>query len=269
MITYAIVTNDYPESINLKNQLKEMIKNNPQYQEVHTKPDFVFVIGGDGTFLNAVHLFEKDLQTTTFIPMKFGGIGFYTNHNTTADLALILQSGLEKNHHYFEYSLLELSNGKETHYSLNEIKIVNNIRPLELDVLINNEKLETFRGTGLVFATPSGSTGFAKSAGGAIIYPNIDIFEMLELFPVSTNKFRTLNAPMIFSKQQTLTIILKNPSEVAISIDTRDVKNDSPVVMIRLSQAKVKVMSLTPEEITKTKLLKSIFVLHDRTKTKN
>ncbi|ATZ16566.1 NAD+ kinase [Entomoplasma freundtii] len=266
MITYAIVTNDYPESIALKSQLKEMIKLNPSYLEVHTKPDYVFVIGGDGTFLNAVHLFENDLKTTTFIPMKFGGIGFYTNHNTTADLELILKSGLDQNHHYFEYSLLELLNGSKTHYSLNEIKIVNNIRPLELDVLINNEKLETFRGTGLVFATPSGSTGFAKSAGGPIIYPNIDIFEMLELFPVSTNKFRTLNAPMIFSKNQTLSIVLKKPPEVAVSIDTKDIKIEDPLIIVKLSQAKVKVMSLSSEEITKTKLLKSIFVLQDRTK---
>lgn len=264
---YAVVSNDYPESLKIKADLMKLIQKDSQCSQTDDgHPDFVFVIGGDGTFLNAVHQYTDYLDKIVFIPIKFGGIGFYTNHNSAKDFKTIFKTGIPEKQKYFEYSLLEIKSQNQVNYSINEIKIVNNVRPLNLDVYVNDGLLETFKGTGLVFSTPSGSTGFSKSAGGAIIYPDIDIYEMLELFPVSTNKFRTLNAPIIFSPNQIIKIKLEKPQDVVISLDTRNLKFEGDEVIVQLSKKKVKVMSLSQEKLTKTELLNSIFVLNNKIK---
>lgn len=268
MIKYAIVINDYPESLAMKTELEHLLKSRERYTAHDKEPDLVFVIGGDGTFLGAVHNYRTRLDKITFVPIKFGGIGFYTNHNTTTTLHDLLDLDPRFKPQFFEYSLLEATTVDKVFLALNEIKLVNNIRPLEVSVFVNEEKLETFRGSGLVFATPSGSTGFAKSAGGPVIYPDLNIFEMLELFPVSTNKFRTLNSPVIFSEKQKIKLVLKNCKDVVMSVDTRNAEFEKEI-SIKISDQKVKVMSFIPQPMTKTHLLNNIFVLNDKSKSKH
>lgn len=268
MTKYTIVINDYPESLVMKTELETLLKSRAHYVAHQTEPDLVFVIGGDGTFLGAVHNYRKRLDQITFVPIKFGGIGFYTNHNTTTTIHDLLTLDPRFKPQFFEYSLLQVSTGNKMFLALNEVKLVNNIRPLEVSVFVNQEKLETFRGSGLVFATPSGSTGFAKSAGGPVIFPDLNIFEMLELFPVSTNKFRTLNSPVIFSEKQEIKLILKNCNDVVMSVDTRNAVFEKEI-LINISNQKVKVMSFISQPMTKTKLLNNIFVLNDKSKSKH
>lgn len=268
MTKYAIVLNDYPESLEIKKELEQLLINNNQYVEDKEDPDLVFVIGGDGTFLVAVHNYHAKLDKIAFVPIKFGGIGFYMNLNTTTNLLDLFNLDSPFKPQFFEYSLLEVITNERVFYALNEVKLVNNVGPLEVTVSINGEKLETFRGSGLVFATPSGSTGFSKSAGGPVIFPNLNIFEMVELFPVSTNKFRTLNAPIIFSEQQKINLRLKHEKDVVMSIDTRNA-SFSKEILIQISDKKVKVMSVIRNQMTKTRLLNNIFVLNDKSKSKH
>ncbi|AVP49308.1 hypothetical protein [Williamsoniiplasma luminosum] len=265
---YSILTNRYQESKEIEKEILEIIASQPNPIQDDVNPDYVFVIGGDGTFLSAVHKFANILDKIIFIPIKFGGIGFYTNHNSVEDFRDILSIGIEKNQKWVEYSLLKITNNQEEWYSINEVKIVNNTRPTKMDIYINDELLETFRGTGMVFATPSGSTGFARSAYGSIIFPNTNLFEMIELFPVSTNKFRTLNAPVIFDNQQVITLFLKDYQNVVVAVDTADHQLTDPKIEVRLSDKKIKIMALSKNRTSKTKILNDIFVLNNDIKEK-
>ncbi|PPE05765.1 NAD(+)/NADH kinase [Williamsoniiplasma lucivorax] len=263
---YSILTNRYQESKDMEREILAIVADQPDFIQDDVNPNYVFVIGGDGTFLSAVHKFSQILGQVIFIPIKFGGIGFYTSHNTVDDFKKLFASGIEKNQKWVEYSLLKVTNKQSIWYSINEVKIVDNTRPTKMDVFINDELLETFRGTGMVFATPSGSSGFAKSAHGSVIFPNTNLFEMVELFPVSTNKFRTLNAPIIFDHNQVITLNLKDITNITLAVDTANYPLTDPQVEVRLSDKKIKIMSLSQVRTSKTKILNDIFVLNNNTK---
>ncbi len=56
------------------------------------------------------------------------------------------------------------------------------------DVIINRVRFERFRGDGISVSTPTGSTAYNKSLGGAVLHPTIEALQVTEL-PVSTIGF--------------------------------------------------------------------------------
>ena len=70
--------------------------------------------------------------------------------------------------------VLDTSEGTVTYIALNEftLKGVDNTLVAQID--INDELFEMFRGDGIVVSTPSGSTAYNKSLGGAVIHPSIE-----------------------------------------------------------------------------------------------
>ena len=69
--------------------------------------------------------------------------------------------------------------GKETYLALNEMRIDHGYTTQVIDVYIDDELLEVFRGNGLCVSTPSGSTAYNKSIGGAVIYPGSPLIEFI------------------------------------------------------------------------------------------
>lgn len=253
---YSIVKNEYDESKKVSEQLLELL-NNKKWIEDNQNPNCIFVIGGDGTFLKAAELFNSILSEVIFVPIKSGGIGFYTNHNRISDIKEILNN-IEKQTP-IEISVLEANKYKV----INEIKILNNLRPLEADVLIDGELLETFKGTGLVFTTSGGSTGFSKSHKGAVIIDENNIFEMLEIAPVSNNNFKTLDAPVIFSRKHKVEVVIKKATDVEVIVDSRRCQlPTNNIIKIQLSKKNIKLISKNSEKLTKTKILNSIFTIN-------
>ncbi|ATG97239.1 NAD kinase 1 [Mesoplasma lactucae ATCC 49193] len=262
---YSIIANDYPESLELVKTLNNELKNDNDLTLDDKNPELVFVIGGDGTFLKAINKYNNQLEKIRFYPIKKGGIGFYTNHNIVEDdndVKKIL--AIDKCKHTYEYPLLEVKIDDKTIYTINEAKILNDISPQQLDIYINDEKLESFKGSGLVFSTPSGTTGFMKSVGGAIIYPNLDLFEMQEISPVSTVIFKTINSPIIFSKEQVIKIKnsenLKDKDNLKVISDAKQIATDFKEAKISLSNKKVRIIAT--KMVDRTTLLKDIFVIN-------
>ncbi|CAE76943.1 NAD(+)/NADH kinase [Mycoplasma mycoides] len=262
---YSFITNKYEESSDIVDELLNILKNT-DFKKDQNNPDICFVIGGDGTFLYAVHKYQSILDKLIFIPIKFGGIGFYTNKNRVDDLKKIDLNKIIEQPNITELGLIEVNYDDQKVYAINEIKITNQVRPLNLDIYINNEFLEQFKGTGLVFSTPSGSTGFMKSVNGAIIYPVVSLFEMQELMPISTNKFRTLNAPIIFSDNEHINLKLEDLNNVTLSADTYEYQFKNKELLIKLSRKKIKLLNLNKDKFNKIKILRDIFVLNDKTK---
>ena len=103
------------------------------------------------------------------MPISGGLLNFYSTFqgDNCANLYFQLSNGNLKIH---TFSLLEAKfNHNQTGYAINEIKVIDHIKTMRTDVYINKESLQIFRGSGLVFATNSGSTGYMKSMNGAIL----------------------------------------------------------------------------------------------------
>jgi NAD+ kinase len=87
-------------------------------------------------------------------------------------------------------------NDNLTYNAMNEV-VIQSLNTIKMDVQINGNLFENYMGTGILVATRTGSTGQAKSNGGAIIFPNVDAFELVELSPTNHAKHHSFNAPAV------------------------------------------------------------------------
>jgi len=203
---FMIIANKYEDSQSLVKLLKEkllIIK----AQENLIQPEIIFVIGGDGTFLKAVHDYNQLLDKVKFISFKCGNLGFYENFSHhQVDEVLQWIANDDPNLRVNPLSLLEVKVNNQTLYAINEIKFVNLTTTLSCQVLINNQPFENFRGTGILVSTRTGSTGLMKALGGAVILSNHSLMQFHEIAPVAHNSYRSLNAPVILDEKHEITL---------------------------------------------------------------
>src|SRR5699024_10357211 len=87
--------------------------------------------------------------------------------------------------------------------ALNETMIKATDGSVVVDVEIRGEHFETFRGDGICVSTPSGSTGYNKALGGAIIHPSLEVIQLTEMASINNRVFRTIGSPLILPKHHT------------------------------------------------------------------
>lgn len=156
----------------------------------------LFVIGGDGTLLRRTEF--ANLNGIPLIGINAGKLGFLNEFETAeieTAVSLLSQNKLVREN---RATIKAEFNGK-TFYALNDIVIQRTYidahgSVLTLNLLIDGKKVSTLRGDGIIVATPTGSTAYSLSAGGAILAPGIDAFIMT---PISAHSFT--QRPIIFS----------------------------------------------------------------------
>src|SRR6478752_752475 len=133
-------------------------------------------------------------------------------------------------------------------YCLNECSIRSGvIKTLSLDVFINENHFETFRGDGMIISTPTGSTAYNKSVSGAVVDPLIPCMQVSELASLNNNNYRTLGSSFILSAEHTLTLKLSNDNNHSpiIGIDNEALNaRQVDQVQIRLSDRQIKTVKL-------------------------
>ncbi len=162
---------------------------------------YLFIFGGDGTFLkNTSKLINKKIKIIVINGGTFGFYSFFSKKNIEK-----LFDDIENEKHYINPLMLQLSTTNKKVHCLNEIVLVSN-HLLNLDIYIDNIKYEKFKGTGLLFSTPTGTTGRNRSAHGSVILPNNDVYQMVEIEAISQKKYNTLNSPIILGSKNTFQI---------------------------------------------------------------
>ncbi|HEY8444979.1 MAG TPA: NAD(+) kinase, partial [Bacilli bacterium] len=121
--------------------------------------------------------------------------------------------------HYnlLEY-LLKSHNLYKSGFGLNEITIINPIHTQIIDVFINDKHFETFRGTGFLAATPTGSTAYNKSLGGSVIDPNICALQLTEIASINNRVYKTLGSPLVLS-QEAIVKLKSNFTNAYVTVD--------------------------------------------------
>ena len=200
MEKYTVICRPDPVSEGLKEQTIKDLNANGYIQD-DDDPDYIFVIGGDGTFIYAVHHVLRKLGGPKMDHVKFYGIhtgtlGFYTDYKDT-DYEEFMDTFLNKKYTAITYPLLQARYENGSHNAINEIRIENAARTQVIDVYINGEKFETFRGTGMCVCTQLGSTAYNRSLGGAVYQEGLDCIELTEMSGIHHSKFRSLDAPLV------------------------------------------------------------------------
>ncbi|SFD61160.1 NAD+ kinase [Lentibacillus persicus] len=165
-------------------------------------------VGGDGAFLQAVRQtgFRQDCLYTGITRSNESGLYCDFNLDNFEEMLYTMQHE-EMEVRRFPVIDVKVNGGDSNFYCLNEVSIRTTIiKSIVIDVHIDDLHFETFRGDGLVVATPTGSTGYNKSIQGAVIDPKIPCFQVSEIASLNNNRYRTLGSSFVLNKDRQLTL---------------------------------------------------------------
>jgi NAD+ kinase len=182
----------------------------PVTEEIAKGVELVVVLGGDGTMLRAAEAVRGcDIP---LLGVNLGRVGFLAEVEkpTIAELALAIEakSYISDDRLVLAYSVeregREISRG----WALNEVTIERSETTMvELFVQIDDRPLSRWGCDGLICSTPTGSTAYAFSAGGPVVWPEV---QALVVVPIS--------AHALFSKA----LVVSPNSKVVIDVESSD-----------------------------------------------
>ncbi|HVN64221.1 MAG TPA: NAD(+)/NADH kinase [Candidatus Binataceae bacterium] len=203
-----IVKRDRPEAITVARSLVRLLRSRrveplaeadiadsfggePMERRLITeRSDLIVVLGGDGTLLGVARMAAA--RAIPILGVNLGGLGFLTEvtiKEARAALDRVLAGDYEVDRRIMLEALLERpgagARGKESFQGVNDV-VVNKGplgRMLKLDVAANRTPFCVYRADGLIVATPTGSTAYALSAGGPIVYPTLDAIVLAPICP--------------------------------------------------------------------------------------
>jgi NAD+ kinase len=164
-------------------------------KELAATVDNMVVLGGDGTMLHAARMLDG--RKVPIVGVNMGGLGFMTA--VTVDEAMpLLESVVAGTFNVEERMMLSVEHRRDgklisTHRILNDAVVKSAAaRLIRVETRINNEYVTTYRADGLIVATPTGSTAYALSSAGPILYPTIHSIIVVPICP-----FNLTNRPVV------------------------------------------------------------------------
>ena len=205
-------------------------------------------IGGDGAFLQAVR--KNDFRSDCM----YIGIGIEEknymyvdfNYHNLAEIRKVFQTN---NFETRSYPVIEVKvNNNQPNYCLNEFTLRTSlVRTIMMDIYIDNFLFEHFNGDGIVISTPTGSTGYNKSLGGAVVDPLISAMQVTELGSVNNNNHRTLGTSFLLSKTRPITLVIDQSDDYypIMSMDNEALSvQNTETVRIKLSDKTINTIRL-------------------------
>jgi len=165
-------------------------------------PDTVIFVGGDGTFLRAVHHYLPIIDSVSFLGIGTGNLGFFYDFHAE-DVPQIFsylkaKSLKQTNHHLIKGQIL--TEKEETViYAVNEIRLENPFHTLICDIEVNHQFFETYRGNGLIVSSSLGSSAYNRSLGGSLIDHSLDLLELTEIAAIQNSFNRSLGSSLVVS----------------------------------------------------------------------
>ncbi|WP_214324171.1 NAD kinase [Nonomuraea sediminis] len=165
--------------------------------------EIMIVLGGDGSLLRAAEL-ARPARTPLF-GVNLGHVGFLAEAEVD-DLFAAVDSVVAGRYDVEErmtVDVLARLNGQvlADTWALNEVTVEKTDRMLELVAEIDGRPLSRWGCDGVICATPTGSTAYAFSAGGPIVWPEV---EALLMVPISAHAL--FAKPLVVSPRSTLAV---------------------------------------------------------------
>ncbi len=167
--------------------------------------ELVVVLGGDGTLLRGAELARA--SGTPMLGVNLGRVGFLAEAERE-DLTEVVERVVERRYDVEERMTVDVlvrTNGDVVgrDWALNEASVekVSRERMIEVVVEVDGRPLSRWGTDGVVCATPTGSTAYAFSAGGPVVWPEV---EALLLVPISAHAL--FNRPLVVSPDSVLAV---------------------------------------------------------------
>ncbi|MFZ1780732.1 MAG: NAD kinase, partial [Enterococcus aquimarinus] len=223
ILRVALVHNQSAKSIEVASQLTKLLSTSGNIID-QENPGIVISIGGDGTLLSAFHLYSHKLEQVRFLGVHTGHLGFYTDWRDY-ELEELVETLCHNQEENVSYPLLDVviryRDGRtDKHFlALNESTIKREHRTMVADVYLKDELFEHFRGDGLSVSTPTGSTAYNKSIGGAVLHPSIEAMQLTEIASLNNRVFRTVGSSIVVPKDDWIEIRLPKSMDHLVTVD--------------------------------------------------
>jgi len=214
--------------------------------------EIVFALGGDGTFLRAAELARP--AKAPLLGINLGKVGFLAEaeiHDLDQAVRDVVARGYTVDERLTLDVVAELGDGRFVEsWALNEVSVEKGERAqmLEVHVDVDGRPLSRYGCDGVVCATPTGSTAYAFSAGGPVVWPEV---EALLLVPISAHAL--FSRPLVTAPTSTFSIIVDPYTTFAVlCCDGRRVFDLPPgaLVTVRRGDLPVRVVRLRPRPFT-------------------
>ncbi len=174
--------------------------------------DLVIVVGGDGTLLNAVRSLAG--HSVPLLGINLGHLGFLADISPDC-MVRCLDEVLSGSYQEEERCLLHASITRDGEV-ISESSAFNDVvvhkwdiaRMIEMETSINGVYVNTIRADGLIVSTPTGSTAYALSGGGPILYPSLEALVLVPICPHTMS-----NRPIVVHSSSTVEVVVAEHSQ--------------------------------------------------------
>ena len=172
--------------------------------------DLAVVLGGDGTMLRAAEIFRG--KQVPILGINLGHVGFLAEieRPSLSEIVDAIVSGTFSIEERMSLNYQLLRDGKiiQSGWALNEVLVErNDHQMIDLFVQIDHRPLSRWWCDAVICATPTGSTAYAYSAGGPVVWPEVDA---LVLLPLAAHAL--FSKPMVVSPHSEIAIDLESDS---------------------------------------------------------
>lgn len=223
------------------------------------RPDFVIVLGGDGTLLSTARSVAR--AGIPILGVNLGSLGFLTEVKE-GEIIQALEAIHAGRCDVTERCMLHCQlrrNGEcvASYEALNDV-VVNQsalARITDFDVRVNGAFVANYKADGVIIATPTGSTAYSLAAGGPILTPNITAFVITPVAPHALT-----NRPLVVPDSVLIEVSMRATSEKAyLTVDGQQGMPlaDGDIVQCKKSQFSVKLLKLAERsffDVLRTKL---------------
>jgi NAD+ kinase len=202
-----------------------------KHADVKDEIDILLSIGGDGTFLETIHI-VKD-SGIPILGINTGRLGFLAS-TSKDNIKDALQDIKDNKYRLQTRSLLRLETEQslfgEDNFALNELTVhkKETSSMITIHTYIGDLYLNSYWADGLIISTPTGSTAYSLSCGGPIIVPGALDYVITPIAPHNLNV-----RPVVVPDSRTIRLKIEGRGrDFLCSLDSRSVTIDSAIELI-------------------------------------
>jgi NAD+ kinase len=223
-------------------------------------PDFVIVLGGDGTLLSTARCVAR--ADIPILGVNLGSLGFLTEVKQEEIEQALEEVDAARSYELSLRPMLHCQVVREgkcvaTYDALNEVVMNQSAvaRITDFEVRVNDAFVANYKADGLIISTPTGSTAYSLAAGGPILAPDVPGFVIT---PVASHALT--NRPLVVKDTAVIEariVVTREQAFLTIDGQVGTPLGENDLVRCRKSEHNVKLFKFTGRsffDVLRTKL---------------
>ena len=195
-------------------------------------PEAMIVLGGDGTILEAAGFCVP--AGIPILGINLGRVG-YMAELEMSELSL-LERLINRDFRVEKRMMIDISTDSARYFALNDAVLGGRslFRMVEIELFCDSKPVNRYRADGLIISTPTGSTAYSLSAGGAVVDPRMDA---MIATPICSHSLSA--TPIVFSADSTLGMrnVTRGGESLTLCVDGTEVGGIMPGESVRIKRS--------------------------------